>query len=207
VNYQTLAVANHETYSSTPSGENVNQTEVPVSASSITTYSDDGEKIFNADFGTKQNYDLYNYTADPTESTYNTYQAVTRTAEAADFAGNTLFDYQTTLARFLPLVVAHMYPNLYATAQATISNLSKANYFYITSYPEYGGYKIVHDPTFTAYIATPQTTTTQTTSPTQSTSTTSTNQKSDLFIIAIAIVIVLIVAATTAATIKRKKKQ
>jgi len=199
VNYQTLIMANHQTYSITPSGENATQTETSVSASSIATYSDDGEEIFNANFGTKQDYDLYNYTADPTESTYNTYQAVTRTANAADFAGNTLFDYQTTLIRFLPLVVAHMYPNLYARAQTTISDMSKANYFYITSYPEYSGYKIVHDPTFTAYIASPQTTTTSTTSPAPITS-------SEL-IIAIVIVVAIIIAAFAAITMRRKNKR
>ena len=199
VNYQTLIMANHQTYSITPSGENATQTETSVSASSIATYSDDGEEIFNTNFGTKQDYELYNYTADPTESTYNTYQAVTRTANAADFAGNTLFDYQTTLIRFLPLVVAHMYPNLYARAQTTISDMSKANYFYITSYPEYSGYKIVHDPTFTAYIASPQTTTTSTTSPAPITS-------SEL-IIAIVIVVAIIIAAFAAITMRRKNKR
>jgi len=200
VNYQTLVVADHETYSTTASGQNVGQTEAPVSSSSITTYADDGEKIFNADFGTKQNYYLYNYTADPTESTYSTYPAVTRTAKAADFAGNTLFDFQTTLARFLPLVVAHMYPSLYAEAQATISNISKANYFYITSYPEYGGYKIVHDPTFTAYIASPPATTTSTTTP-------ATTSQTWGFIIAIVIVAVIIVAALAAVQKRRKNKK
>jgi hypothetical protein len=29
--------------------------------------------------------------------------------------------------------------------------MSYADYFYITSYPEYSGYRIEHDPTFTAY--------------------------------------------------------
>jgi hypothetical protein len=201
VNYQTLIMANHQTNSVTSSGENATQTETPTS--SIATYSDEGEKIFYADFGTNQNYDLYNYTADPTETTYNTYQAVTRTAKAADFAGNTLFDYQTTLARFLPLVVAHMYPNLYAKAQATISDLSKANYFYITSYPQYGGYKIVQDPTFTAYIAAPQATTTPTTTPKVSASPAS----SGLIIIAIIIALAIVIVSAALMTMRRKNKR
>jgi hypothetical protein len=200
VNYQTLVVADHATYSTTTSGENSSQTEAPVSSSSITTYADYGEKIFNADFGTKQNYELYNYTADPTESTYSTYPTVTRTAKAADFAGNPLFEFQTTLARFLPLIVAHMYPSLYAQAQATISDISKANYFYITSYPEYSGYKIVHDPTFTAYIASPPATTTSTT-------TSATASQTWGFIIAIVIVTVIIVAAIAAVSKRRKNKK
>jgi hypothetical protein len=33
--------------------------------------------------------------------------------------------------------------------------MSRANYFYIIAYPEYSGYRAVHDPTFTAYIAAP----------------------------------------------------
>ena len=31
--------------------------------------------------------------------------------------------------------------------------MSKANYFYIISYPEYSGFRIEHDPVFTAYFA------------------------------------------------------
>jgi hypothetical protein len=37
--------------------------------------------------------------------------------------------------------------------------MSRANYFYIIAYPEYSGYRIEHDPTFTAYIATSSDTT------------------------------------------------
>jgi subtilase family serine protease len=47
-----------------------------------------------------------------------------------------------------------MYPGLVAQAVSTIANMSRANYFYIIAYPEYSGYKVEHDPTFTAYIAT-----------------------------------------------------
>jgi hypothetical protein len=31
--------------------------------------------------------------------------------------------------------------------------MSRANYFYIIAYPEYSGFRVEHDPTFTAYIA------------------------------------------------------
>ncbi len=55
--------------------------------------------------------------------------------------------------KFLPAVVVHMYPALFAKAVSTISNMRRANYFYITSYPQYSGFRVVHDPTFTAYIA------------------------------------------------------
>ena len=156
VNFQTSVMADHETYSQTASGQNVADAEVLITDTSIDTYADDGEKIFNADFGTKENYNLYNYTADPTETTYDTYQSTARTAEIAGFAGNGgLFALHIGLMKFLPAVVIHMYPALFVKAASTIANMSRANYFYIVAYPEYSGYKVEHDPTFTAYIATP----------------------------------------------------
>ena len=154
INFQTSVMADHETYSQTPAGQNVTDTEVQVSDTSIDTYADDGEKIFNADFGTKKEYKLYNYTADPTETTFDTYEATARTAKIAGFAGNGgLFAVHIGLMKFLPAVVIHMYPALFAKAASTIANMSRANYFYITAYPEYSGYRVEHDPTFTAYIA------------------------------------------------------
>ena len=154
INFQTSVMADHETYSQTAAGQNVTDEEVPVTDTSIDTYVDDGEKIFTADFGTKKDYNLYNYTADPTESTYDTYEATARTAKIAGFAGNGgLFALHIGLMKFLPAVVIHMYPALFAKAVSTIANMSRANYFYIIAYPEYSGYRVVHDPTFTAYIA------------------------------------------------------
>jgi hypothetical protein len=32
-------------------------------------------------------------------------------------------------------------------------NMTYADYFYLISYPEYSGFKVKHDPTYTAYIA------------------------------------------------------
>ena len=155
INFQTSIMADHETYSQTQSGQNVTDTEIEVTDTSIDTYADDGEKIFNADFGTKKTYNIYNYTADPTETTFDTYNSTARTAKIAGYAGNGgLFAYHIGLMRFLPAVVVHMYPALVAKAVSTIANMSRANYFYIIAYPEYSGYKVGHDPTFTAYIAT-----------------------------------------------------
>jgi hypothetical protein len=155
INFQTSVMADHETYSETPSGQNVTDAEVAVTDTSINTYADDGEKIFNADFGTKKTYKLYDYTADPTETTYETYESTARTAKIAGYAGNGgLFAYHIGLMKFLPAVVIHMYPALFAKAVSTIANMSRANYFYIIAYPEYSGYRVEHDPTFTAYIAT-----------------------------------------------------
>jgi hypothetical protein len=155
INFQTSVMADQETYSQTPAGQNVTDTETIVTDNSIDTFADDGEKIFNADFGTKKTYKLYDYAADPTENTFLTYESNTRTAEKRGFAENAgLFKYHIGLMRFLPLAVAHMFPALLAKSAATISNMTKANYFYIISYPEYSGFRIEHDPVFTAYIAT-----------------------------------------------------
>jgi hypothetical protein len=192
VNFQTSIIADHETYSATPSGQDVTNAEVSVTDTSITTYADDGEKIFNADFGTKKTYKLYNYTADPTEIVSSTYDSTARTAPASGFAGNAgLFTYHIGLMKFLPLVVAHMYPGLFAKAKETIANMSRANYFYLIAYPEYGGYRGEHDPTFTAYIAA-----TSSTSPIQT--------PGGIIIIAIIIAVIICVAAIA---LRRKPKQ
>jgi hypothetical protein len=160
INFQTSVMADHETYSQTQSGQNVTDTEAEVTDTSIDTYADDGEKIFNADFGTKKTYNLYNYTDDPTETTFDAYDSTARTVEIAGYAGNGgLFAYHIGLMKFLPAVVVHMYPALVAKAAATIADMSKANFFYIIAYPEYSGYRVEHDPTFTAYIAAPSGTT------------------------------------------------
>ena len=155
INFQTSVMADHETYSETASGQSVTDTETEVTDTSIDTFADDGEKIFNADFGTKKTYKLYNYTDDKTERTFETHESTTRTAEIAGYAGNGgLFAYHIGLMKFLPAVVIHMYPALFAKAASTIANMSRANYFYTIAYPNYSGHRVEHDPTFTAYIAT-----------------------------------------------------
>jgi hypothetical protein len=155
INFQTSILADHETYSTTTEGQNVNNTETPVTDTAINTYTDDGEKISSADFSTKKTYKLFNYTADPTEQDYTINEATARTAQAAGFARNTvLFAYHIGLMKFLPLVVAHMYPGLYARAAATITNMSRANYFYIIGYGNYSGYRVEQDPTLTLYLTT-----------------------------------------------------
>jgi hypothetical protein len=94
--------------------------------------------------------------------------------------------------KFLPLVVVHMYPELFAKAKDTIANMSRANYFYLIAYPEYGGYRVEHDPTFTAYIAAAPST-----SPSQPTS-------GGIIIVAIIVVVVVCVAVIA---LRRKPKQ
>jgi hypothetical protein len=155
INFQTSILADHETYSTTANGQNVTDTETPVTDTSISTYTDDGEKISNANFAAKQTYKLFNYTADQTEQNYTTNEATARTAKTAGFAGNAgLFTYHMALMKFLPLIVVHMYPGLYAKARETITNMSRANYFYIIGYGNYSGYRIEHDPTLTVYLST-----------------------------------------------------
>lgn len=153
VNFQTAILLDRETYSETSSGQNVTDTETSISDNSIGTYADDGEKICEANFGAKETYKLYNYTADNTETSYATYNATARTAKIAGFAHQAgLFQYQIGLLKFLPLVVVNMYPQLYDRAKETITNMSRANYFYIIAYPTYSGYRVVHDPTLTVYL-------------------------------------------------------
>jgi hypothetical protein len=48
-----------------------------------------------------------------------------------------------------------MYPGLYARAAETITNMSRANYFYIIGYGNYSGYRVEHDPTLTIYLSAP----------------------------------------------------
>ncbi|MCW4046123.1 MAG: hypothetical protein NWE99_00970 [Candidatus Bathyarchaeota archaeon] len=196
INFQTSVIADHETYSQTPAGQNVTDTEVPVTDTSINTYADDGEKIFTADFCTKKSYDLYNYTADSTETQFETYDSTARTAKIAGYAGNAgLFAYHIGLMKFLPLVVVHMYPALFAKSLSTIANMSRANYFYIIAYPHYSGYRVVHDPTFTAYIAASQS------------STPSTPTSGGAVIMATAIIIIVVGLAIGVLLTRRKLKR
>ena len=194
INFQTSVMADHDTYSQTPEGQNVTETETTITDGSIDTLADDGEKIFNVDFGTKKTYKLYDYAADPTESTFTTYESNTRTAETRGFAENAdLFKYHIGLMRFLPLAVAHMFPALYAKSVQTITNMSKANYFYIISYPQYSGFRIEHDPVFTAYIATSEA------------PTTSSPGGGGFVLIVLVIVVVAVVAIAAALLLLRRK--
>jgi hypothetical protein len=158
VSFQSSILADRETYSTTSNGQNVTDKETPVTDTSINTYTDDGEKISDADFGAKKTYKLFNYTSDQTEQTSTANEATARTAKVAGFAGNAgLFVYHIGLMKLLPLVVVHMYPELYAKALETITNMSRANYFYIIGYGNYSGYRVEHDPTLTVYVSTPTT--------------------------------------------------
>jgi hypothetical protein len=158
VDFQTSIVVDHEdveheTYSNTAQGQNATDNEDLVSNSSITTYTDDGERIFSTSFGVKETYKLYNYTADQSETTSDTYNATTRTSKINGFAEDTaLFLYHVGFTKFLPWLVYDMHPQIYDKAKDIIANMTRANYFYIIAYPVYSGYRIEHDPVFTAYV-------------------------------------------------------
>jgi hypothetical protein len=150
VNFQATVILDHTAYFEA-SGADVQDGEVIVDDSVIESFADDGEKILDADFTTKESYKLFNYTLDHTETTYETYQTTTRTCKIDGFANNPIFVVHTSLMRFIPVVVASMDPELYEAAKDHLLDMSYADYFYLTGYPEYSGYRIEHDPTIIAY--------------------------------------------------------
>lgn len=147
-----LVLDNIKTQSSYGS-QNVTDAEVDVSSGAISTKAGN-EEIFKTDFGTKATYQLYNYTADPTETQYTTHNAVTRTAPRQGFAKNPIFALHVALLKYVPIIVKNIAPALYQKAKDQMLNMTYADYFYLISYPEYSGFKVKHDPTYTAYIST-----------------------------------------------------
>lgn len=153
VNFQTSIMLERNTYCTTANGQNVTDNEVPVGGSTISTYSEDGEKIYEDTFDTKQSYNLFNYTEDPTESTSQPYDAIPRTTLIEGYARNrVLFQSHGIFAKYLPLILVHMYPQLYQAAKERIANMTRADYIYTISYPNYSGFRIEHDPIHTAYF-------------------------------------------------------
>jgi len=137
---------------STFNNQNVTDAEVDVSNGAISTQAGN-EEVFKTDFGTKKKYKLYNYTAGDTEGTAKSYDAITRTVPRRGYAKNPLFSMHVALLKYVPLIVAHIDPPLYQKAKDQMLNMEYADYFYIISYPKYSGFKIEHDPTYTAYFA------------------------------------------------------
>jgi hypothetical protein len=145
--FQASALLDHVTQS-TVGGEAIGDDEIVVSDSTIVTSSDDGERICDVDFGSKGNYTLYNSTSD----TYTEYGAVTRTAHRGGFAHNPIFTIHTFLMRYIPAALVHMDPALYERAKNHLLNMTYADCFFIISYPTYDGYRVEHDPRYTAYF-------------------------------------------------------
>ena len=146
--FQASALLDHGTESEVD-GQDATETEMLVSDDTIATYSDDGEKLNDIDFSAKDQYILYNCTSGMSES----HNAITRTAERRGFAENPVFAIHTFLMRYIPLALVHMDQSLYEQAKNKLLNMTYADYFYIISYPTYSGYRIEHDPLFTAYVA------------------------------------------------------
>jgi len=152
--FQNSFVLDYTTTSkSTVNNQNATDAEEDVSDGAISTEAGN-EKIFEANFGSKIQYKLYNYTAGDTDATAKAYDAVTRTAPRPGYAKNPLFSMHVSLLKYVPLIVANIDPPLYQKAKDHMLNMTYADYFYLISYPEYSGFKIKHDPTYTAYIAT-----------------------------------------------------
>jgi len=139
---------------STFNNQNVTDAEVDVSNGVISTTAGN-EEIFKTDFGTKKQYKLY--MPGDTDATAKSYDAITRTAPRPGYARNPLFGMHVALLKYVPLIVAHIDPPLYQKAKDHMLNMEYADCFYLISYPTYSGFKIRHDPTYTAYIASPTT--------------------------------------------------
>src|SRR5713101_8376254 len=123
----------------------------PISDKDDSGASVDSDNVFRADFGVKSQYKLYNYTFDSTENTASTYNVNVRTVSVKGWGANPVFALQNAFMGFLPLFVANVDPGLIQRSKAGDVQFSTANYLYIISYPTWGGYKIVHDPDYTAF--------------------------------------------------------
>ncbi len=130
-------------------GQTVTDADVDVSNGAISTESA-GETLFKADFGVKKQYSLFNYTAGNTEAKYD---AITRTVPRVGFAKNPLFAMHVALLKYVPLIVKNIDLPLYEKAQDHLLNMTYADYFYVISYPTYSGFRVEHDPTYTAYAS------------------------------------------------------
>ncbi len=146
--FQASAILDHLTNSNV-NGQEVQGNEMIVINNIISTYSDEGERVSDLDFRSKNTYTLYNHTSGTREN----YPVVPRLADRNGFARNPIFNLHTFLMRYIPLALAHMDKSLYEQAKNQLLNMTYADYFYILSYPTYDGYAIEHDPIQTIYFA------------------------------------------------------
>jgi hypothetical protein len=145
-------IASHTVSDKDDSGASVDNSNTrDVTHTSVTTTADDGDKISQANFGLKPTYKLYNYTTDSSESASTTNNVNARTVDVHGWGGNPVFGFQNTFMGFLPLFVANVDPGLIQQAKAGLVSFTTADYLYVISYPTWGGYKIVHDPDYTAF--------------------------------------------------------
>jgi len=146
--FQASATLDHTTESAV-NGQDVTGTETIVSDDTITTSTEDGELLSSVDFGSKNAYSLINSTSGNT----NSYDTMVRIVERNGFARNPIFGTHTFLMRYIPLALAHMDEPLYNQAKDKLLDMEYADYFYVISYPTYGGYAIEHDPIYNVFFS------------------------------------------------------
>ncbi|MBM3291242.1 hypothetical protein FJY84_01030 [Candidatus Bathyarchaeota archaeon] len=138
-------VAN-QTLTSSSSGKPASQAGIDVSKGIIETKVSNGAKVYSIDFGSKISYKLYK------TSTPSQYDSITRTELVEKYAKNPVVEIQTSLLKIMNLMVKRITPDQYWSNVSSFFDISKSDYLYITSYPTYEGYKVMHDPVYTAYI-------------------------------------------------------
>jgi hypothetical protein len=119
---------------------------VDTSTGTIQTSTLNGQKVLDVSFGEKKTYKL------DTVEGQKTYDAVTRTANVTYYADNPLLKLQNSLLFYGNSLMAKMFNEKYSESAKTWMDATKADYLFITSYPTYSGYKVTHDPVYTAYI-------------------------------------------------------
>lgn len=139
--------------SNTVNSSSVTSGGVDVSSGSIQSTTPDGQKVFDISFGEKQTYKL------ETASGEKTYDAITRTTDVSYYAKNPILRIQNLLLLYGNALIAQLFPTKYAEMAKVWMNATKADYLYITSYPTYSGYQVIHDPVFTVYTPPVKTTT------------------------------------------------
>ncbi len=140
-------LASHTISDKTDSNVSADDSEANVTRTGVTTSSDDGERVFRADFSTKPTYQLY----DSSDANPQTHNVTVRTVHRAGWGGNPVFAVQNAFMGFLPLFVAHVDPALFQQAHAGMASFAASDYLYTISYPQWGGTRIVNDPDFTAF--------------------------------------------------------
>ena len=118
---------------------------VDVSSGSVLSSTSDGLKVSDVSFGEKKTYKLEEATGE------KTYDAVTRIADVNFYAKNPVLRLQNSLLLYSNAFMSHMFPAKYAETAKVWMNATKSDYLFITSYPTYSGYQVIHDPVYTAY--------------------------------------------------------
>ncbi len=141
-------LASHTVSDKTNSNTSVDDSDANATRTAVTTTSsDDGEPVFKADFSTKPSYQLY----DPSDANPQTYNVAVRSVRRAGWGGNPVFAVQNAFMGFLPLFVAHVDYPLFQQVRAGMASFASSDYLYTISYPQWGGTRIVNDPSFTAF--------------------------------------------------------